>query len=239
MEKSKRKSRKLVLGYLERVSSKVFSDFSTELTELVSKQHGVYALYKGDRLYYVGLATNLRNRIKHHRLDKHAGKWDKFSLYLVRNVEHIKEIESLILRIATPKGNAVRGRLPGAENLKRDLQAKIQKAQKKQLGKLLGSKIHSRQPRKKKKVRESNNKNRQPSLAPYIKRGFRIRRVYKGKLYIATVLNSGRIKYDGDIYNSPSMAGTAIVNRPVAGWHFWKYRTKKGEWVKLDELRKK
>ena len=35
----------LVLGYLERISSKVFSDFPKQLTGLVGRKHGVYALY--------------------------------------------------------------------------------------------------------------------------------------------------------------------------------------------------
>ena len=68
------KARKLVRGYLERVSSAAFSDFPKQLTDLVGREHGVYALYKGDQLYYVGLATNLRNRIKQHLRDRHAEK---------------------------------------------------------------------------------------------------------------------------------------------------------------------
>ena len=55
MEVAPRLSRELVLGYLERISSRAFSDFPDELTDLAGNQHGVYALYKGDRLYYVGL----------------------------------------------------------------------------------------------------------------------------------------------------------------------------------------
>ena len=114
----KRRSRELVLGYLEKVSSQVFRDYSKELTELAGKRHGVYALYKGPRLYYVGLATNLRNRVQHHLQDRHSGKWDKFSLYLVRKADHIKELEALILRISDPAGNSMKGRLRHAENMK-------------------------------------------------------------------------------------------------------------------------
>ena len=100
----KRSSHALVLGFLERISSRAFEEFPRQITELIGKQHGIYALYKGDHLYYVGLATDLRKRIKHHRQDRHAGKWDRFSLYLVHKVDHIKELESLLLRIADPKG---------------------------------------------------------------------------------------------------------------------------------------
>jgi excinuclease UvrABC nuclease subunit len=79
----------LVIGYVERVSREVFSDFAAQLTALVGRQHGVYALYKGDQLYYVGLANNLRGRIKRHLSDRHTEKWDRFSLYLVREAAHI------------------------------------------------------------------------------------------------------------------------------------------------------
>lgn len=133
------KSRSLVLGFLERISSKLFEDFPAQLTQLIGSQHGVYALYKGHHLYYVGLATNLRGRIKHHLQDRHAGAWDAFSLYLVRKADHIKELESLLLRIADPKGNKTRGRLKHADNLKKSLQKMIENVQYKQLEIMLGN----------------------------------------------------------------------------------------------------
>jgi len=59
---AKRKHRRLVQGNLERISSKVFDIYHDEITQLVGRQHGVYALYKKNRLYYVGLAKNLLER---------------------------------------------------------------------------------------------------------------------------------------------------------------------------------
>ena len=138
----------MVLGYLEQIASSAFGDFPKQVTELIGKQHGVYALYKGTRLYYVGLASNLRGRINHHLRDRHAGKWDHFSLYLVRKADHIKELESLILRISDPKGNKTRGRLKHAENLRANLQRKIRKEQERQMGIVMGTKSveHRRLP---------------------------------------------------------------------------------------------
>ena len=89
---------------------------------------------------FTPVATNLRGRINHHLRDKHAGKWDKFSLYLVRKADHIKELEALILRIADPKGNATTGRLPRAENLGSSLHAGIRAEQDRRLKELLGRK---------------------------------------------------------------------------------------------------
>lgn len=168
--KKQRKSRPLVLGYLERISSKVFSGFPGELTGLVGRQHGVYALYKGDRLYYVGLATNLRGRIKGHLKDKHKGKWDKFSLYLVRAADHIRELESLILRVADPRGNVTQGRLRRAENLHASLVEKVKRTQKKQLEDLGLSRRGGRKARKQqgkaKSTRRPGAAGREPALAP-------------------------------------------------------------------------
>ena len=196
--------------------------FPKELTDLVGEQHGVYALYKGNRLYYVGLATHVRNRIKLHLRDKHAGKWDKSSLYLIRKTYHIKELESLILRTANPMGNATKGRLLHAENLKSDLHAQIKQAQEKQLVELLGRK---RREQKKGKVRTKTGKKiqkgpkvrRQPTLAPYVTKRFSIQAKHKGNTYKARVRSNGRKYYNGVVYTSPNMAGRSAIGRSVDG----------------------
>jgi len=237
-KKQSRKSRALVLGYLERVSSKIFSDFPQELTDLVGRSHGVYALYKGKRLYYVGLASNLRGRLKQHLRDKHAGKWDKFSVYLVRKADHIKELETLIMRVANPAGNTATGRLPRAENFKADLLKRIKEKQEHQLYALIGARVHGR---KKKGIRGRKTVDKKytghPTLSPYIKSGFRIRGEYKGQTYRAIVNRSGSIRYNGQLYNSPSMAGKAARGRNTNGWTFWKFKNAEGEWITLDQLR--
>lgn len=230
--------RTLVLHYLERVSSKLFKEYPEILTGLVGGQHGVYALYKGARLYYVGLASNLRGRVKQHLKDKHKGKWDKFSLYLVRRADHIKELEAIIMRVAHPAGNAARGRLSSAKNLRNELERLIKEKQSKEREALLGGK--SRPPAR--KVSRKSTKGRakgRPVLAPYITKGFWIRREYKGKMYKAYVNRGGTVKYNGKLYTSPWKPARLIVPTGVNGWTFWRYRNEKGEWVALDKLRKK
>jgi hypothetical protein len=237
--KKERQSRNLVLGYLESISSKVFSDYPKEITALVGRQHGVYALYKGNSLYYVGLATNLRNRIKHHLQDKHSGKWDKFSLYLVRKSDHIRELEALILRIADPKGNSVKGKLRHASNLSPALSRDIKKSHNDLLTKL-GLKLVRVSSRRKTTIRKRKGRGARgsPPLAPYAGNGFQIRAAYKGQQYSARVRKDGKIRYDSKIYNSPSLAGIAIVGRTCNGWSFWRYKNSDDEWVRLNVLRK-
>ena len=58
---------KLVTGHLERVSGKLFESHPTAIRSLIKGKSGVYALYKNDSLYYIGLASNLMRRLKKHQ----------------------------------------------------------------------------------------------------------------------------------------------------------------------------
>ncbi len=238
-----RKSRPLVGGFLERISVTAFEKYHREITDLVRSQHGVYALYKNDRLYYVGLAVNLRRRIKQHLKDKHAGRWNRFSLYLVRKVDHIKEIESLLLRIADPAGNKQGGRLRKATNLDRQLRRKMQKRQKEELDEIFANDAGSRRAapkatiRRKVKRKKAGAGDRGDRPLKGIVGGKRIYASYKGKEFKAVVYRNGRIKFNGQFYDSPSAAGKAARKRETNGWSFWRVR-KDGELVKLSELRK-
>lgn len=106
-----RKNQSLVLGHLEGISRRAFKNFHDEITELVKGRNGLYALYSADRLYYVGLARDLKSRLKRHLNDHHKDDWDYFSFYITNGDAHLKEMESLLLRIITTKGNRVRGKL--------------------------------------------------------------------------------------------------------------------------------
>jgi hypothetical protein len=69
-----------------------------------------YALYKGERLYYVGLASDLRWRLHQHLNDHHGQSWDRFSVYFTIGEKHLKELETLILHITGKSpGNKVKG----------------------------------------------------------------------------------------------------------------------------------
>lgn len=100
MQKTK-KSPILVTQYLENISSIALENYLHILQRYAGKRHGIYALYKKDRLYYVGLATSLKGRLKQHLRDRHSKKWDSFSIYLTLNSAHMKELETLLLRIVS------------------------------------------------------------------------------------------------------------------------------------------
>jgi hypothetical protein len=241
----KRKQRRLVQGNLERISSKVFDIYHDEITQLVGRQHGVYALYKKNRLYYVGLAKNLRGRVKNHLKDRHAQKWDSFSLYLVRNVNYLRELESLLVHIAEPKGNIARGRFARSENLLDALKKMMSDSDRRRRDEIVSG-AKRRRPLKSRRRKGGQGRQmgtarqqRNPVLAGLFQAGTELRAKHKGADYTATVDEEGKIHSRGKVFNSPSMAAIEIVGYSKDGWLFWNCQDKNGKWVKLDNLRQK
>lgn len=234
-----KKSKSLVCEHLEMVSGDVFEDFSSTISGYMRARQGVYALYKGDRLYYVGLTLDMKSRLKAHFRDRHQGNWDFFSVYLTKDHEHLKELEALVLRIAAPKGNSNKGKFSASINIKSKLAKDIRDIQKRIRIILLGANKKKQQATGVKITKIKLPKKGEPQLEPYISKRFTIKAEYKGYIYTAKVHKNGIIVYNGKEYTSPSLAGMAVnKRRTVNGWKFWKYRNENGEWVFIDELRK-
>ncbi len=232
-----------VSSYLEHVSSAVFDDYHDQITEMVGKHHGVYALYKRNRLYYVGLAKDLRGRVKYHLKDKHADKWDTFSLYLIRDVEHLKELEALVLHIAEPKGNVQTGKFISSRNLLSELEDLMELGDKEKRESILRRTKRSNPPKADKrstKKRTTSPKPRTPALAGFFPPNTELRARYKKVEYSARVDEQGRIILNGQVFGSPSSAGSHVRNgKATDGWVFWKYQDEMKEWKLIDTLRKK
>jgi hypothetical protein len=127
---SKRNSQ-LVCEYLENISRKILEDHQDVIRSFVRRRNGIYAMYRRGKLYYVGLASSLLGRLKSHLRDRHGSdSWDRFSVYLTVGPQHMKEIESLLLRIANPPGNRVRGKFVKCENILRKVQAEYRRRMK-------------------------------------------------------------------------------------------------------------
>jgi len=240
MAKKKHGARPIIQGHLEKVSSRVFERYQKEVTELVKQGQGVYALYRRDKLYYIGLASDLERRIKWHLKDKHKGKWDRFNLYMIKKTDHIREVESLLIRIADPEGNKLRGKLGGSKNLGRALDAAIKQRQDEERGIIFEQRERGRKKGKRKKVKGRTKRKGERPMKGYFPKGKMIYTSYKGKEYKAWVSGNGRIKFQNNMYDTPSGAGKAILDKgAVDGWKFWKYKDKNGELVYINQLRKK
>jgi len=228
MTKSSIKMGSLVTQSLEHISKEVFSKYADLITQLVEKSSGVYALYDEDELYYVGRATQLRRRVKQHLKDRHDASWTHFSIYLIGNADHIGEIESLLVRIANPKGNAVKPRGKDSRVMRKQLEALIRQKHREELRGLFLKRI----------VKERNDDDKR-SLKGLVQKRTPIYRTYKGKEHKAALTPAGRIIFKGKKFDTPTSAAKQITKQsPVNGWKFWYIRNDDNEWVKLENYQR-
>ena len=225
-----KKRAQLVCQHLENISREALERDPEIIYQYVRGRQGVYALYRRGKLYYVGLATNLRNRLKHHLKDRHGHSWDRFSVYLTIGDHHLRELEALILCMVKPSGNKQKGKFARSEDLHRRFRRDIKRRVLAQVDGLFGD-AHPR-------ATAIEPDGRKPVLTAYVIAPMKLRAFYKGKMLFARVRRSGTIRFAGKLYNSPSVAGGAAVKRRTCnGWTFWEYERAPGDWVKLDELR--
>lgn len=227
------KERQLVSQYLENISREALAKYEDIVRNFVRNRQGIYALFKRGKLYYVGLARNLRSRLQTHLRDQHAESWDRFSVYLTIGDTHIKELESLVLRIIKPKGNRQKGKFFQAENLRSKFSSDIRRIQiaewKSLVGKIGGLDDEVRR-------KEAGGRG---VLAEFINSPMKLRAQFKGKVIAARVRQDGIIRFAGKKYKSPSSAAAAACRRRTCnGWTFWKYERAPGDWVRLDNLKK-
>jgi hypothetical protein len=93
--------------------------FELGLKTIIKNFSGIYALYQNERLYRVGLTTDLLWRIKSYLKAPHAGKWNKFVIFRIAKVNYLKDIETLVLEISHPPGNKVKGKVPKDADINR------------------------------------------------------------------------------------------------------------------------
>jgi hypothetical protein len=178
----------------------------------------------------------LSSRLGQHLRDRHAGTWDHFSVYLTVTDEHLRELESLVLRIASPKGNKLISQFFNSEDLRPQFRRQMEEFNRLELARMMG--LISRKAVEKRIAEDTKKNGRVSTLAKHVSKPFTIRMSYKGKLYKAQVRRDGTIYHRGKSYLSPSGAASAITRRAIDGWHAWKYRRAPNDWVALDELRK-
>ena len=235
------RSAQLVCQHLENVSREVLQHYSEIIRTFVRGRHGVYALYRKGRLHYVGLATNLRARINQHLRDRHAETWDHFSLYLTVGHQHLREIESLLVRIGRPRGNRTKPKFLRSESLRPGLRRQVSECQRRELEKLFpGGARQDPKRQKAKKPELPPPRGRKPTLAPYVakRKGFPIRFRFKGRLHKGRVRADGTISYQGQVFTSPSTAARAVTKKASDGWKAWQYERAPGDWLPLSELRR-
>ena len=226
----------LVCQHLENISREVLEEHQDIIRQYVRGLKGVYALYRRNKIYYVGLASNLRSRLGHHLKDRHHNSWDRFSVYVTIGDSHLRELESLILRIVKPPGNKQKGKFAKSEDLRRRFKHDLMADLRLKVVDIFGRQKIVSAPKKK---LDKEMDGRKPVLADYAKVKLTLRAKFKGKTLWAYVRKTGLIWFDGKHFTSPSLAGAHAVKRKTCnGWTFWQYQRAPGDWVNLDELRK-
>ena len=213
----------LVCQHLENISRDALEKHQKIIKQYVRRRNGVYALYRKEKLYYVGLAKNLRSRLKSHLHDRHGSSWDRFSVYLTIGEQHLRELESLILRIVQPEGNKQKGKFPKSEDIRRRFARDVKDRLNYEVALLFGDK-----PRK------------PASQGRGVKfRTTKLKAWFKGKKLRALLLKDGRVRFNGKVYESLSTAAAKACRRVSCnGWTFWKYLRAPGDWTTVDHLRK-
>jgi len=227
-----KKATPLVLNHLEGVSWHVLEEYPELVRNLIRRQAGIYALYRRDKLYYVGLASNLMGRLNSHLRDRHRGAWDRFAVYLTTSSDHIRELECLALRIVQPAGNVQSGKFAGSQNLLGMLCQQMKERDADRRAAILGGTVRERRQRTKARRAKGSL-----ALAGYSDRSIQLRGHRNEWEYRARLRNDGTIRYGKRIFTSPSAAGRAAVKGPCNGWAFWHYKSK-GKWVPLKYLKK-
>ena len=216
--------------HLENVAGDVLEKYADIIRAYVRRRVGIYALYRKGKLYYVGLAGNLRTRLKQHLRDRHKGLWDRFSVYLTIDDNHLRELESLVLRTMRPPGNKQRGKFARSEDLRRRLTRDIRVYQRDELNRLIGKRTTPARP--------VEDEQETFALATYVTASLKLRAAFHGSRFKALVNHAGAIRFGGELYGSPSAAARRVTGRATNGWTFWEFERAPGQWVLLDDLRK-
>jgi Restriction Enzyme Adenine Methylase Associated len=229
----------VVRQHLEGIDRTLIERYQQVLREHVRGRQGVYALYRGAQLRYVGLAVDLNVRLKAHLSDRHAETWDRFSLYITTEQTYLQELEALLLRILRPRDNRQTGALRRSEDLKPRLKRLFREHHRREFESVFGPVAASRRrvPRFDGMNQIARTVRARPALAGYVRGPLQLRAVYKGKRLSARAMPDGTIRFDGSVHHSPSGAAVAACRRSSCdGWTFWRFR-RGDEWVPLSALR--
>ena len=97
----------IVSTLLERIPADALDNIYTEkrMKQLLKGVYGIYALFKGGNLYYIGQGDLYQRLLAHYKKDRHKEEWDTFAFAKLRNPEVRKELESLLISLTDPPGN--------------------------------------------------------------------------------------------------------------------------------------
>ena len=194
----------MIVYQLHRASIDILLEYEKVLINKIGDKGGIYVLYKGKNIYYIGKATKLKQRIKQHFNDKHKDQWDAFSLYVVSDNKFIPELERILIALIKPSGNSLfyQREIKRSEN---ELKEAIRSIRDEYLDKLFpsGKEVNKSTPFKSKLLK----------------------RTFKGKKYTALLQKDGTVIYNNKKYPSLTAVAKQITKYDrVSGPLFWGMR---------------
>ena len=118
----------------------------------------------------------------------------------------MKELESLLLRIVSPRGNKQAGKFVKSENLRSKLNQLIKAEDDDRRARLMGGRTAKR------RIKSKSNRGRGAGvLAGSFERAINLRGTIGGYDYFASLKKNGEISYAGTSYQSPTAAASAAV----------------------------
>ena len=242
---------KIITETFQKISKEIFDKYPDQLIEIARGRPGVYALYKNERLYYVGKAVDLRRRLEQHRKAQKRGRWNNFSLFITKKKEYISIIEAILINVANPPGNETRfkSRIWRGQ---RKLYRLIQRQHKLDMAKMFNKEerrfrttsrksSHLSSRYNARKIKRTRKSIKHPDLNQYFTSARPLKLVIKKQTYAtAMLLPNGKILHQGTSYPTPSAAGKAARNsRSINGWFYWFVEKEDGTWVRLCHLKDK
>lgn len=216
----------LVFTHLERVSKDLLLRHPDVVRDWIGHNSGVYALYRKGRLSYVGLASALLDRLLTHLKNK---KWDQFSIYLTIRDQHLREIEAILLRITRPPDAKNAGKLVQSKDMRRHMQAAIRRKNHVETSSLFGSLSPP--------ARRLRSRRGESDLIRLLPNGGRLQATNKDTTFRARALKNGKIRFNGKVYSSLSLAAKAAIGRTINGWWFWQIERGRRNWVRLTRVK--
>ncbi|MDE1820916.1 MAG: hypothetical protein KGJ23_05035 [Euryarchaeota archaeon] len=190
---------------------------SRTLQKFLSRRPGIYALYSGKSLYYVGMATNLWTRLNQHGKDRHRSSWNRFSVYSSPPLINVRGLEALLHHVSPDvPGIRQRGKLVRALDLNHLLDQASHRADARALLRRdVSARGRELPARLRKRILRSG--------------GILVGQTRKRRIG-ALLLQDGRVLLNGTYFSSMTEAAQWVCPYKVNGRDFWKYEHRPGVW---------
>jgi hypothetical protein len=127
---SKIKRGSLIQYALDDIKRESFNIIRRELRGVLKGRAGIYALYKKGKVVKVGLGTSIYGRVDGHSKSKKMN-WDTASLFIIKNIKYLRDVETAVNRIAKPKYSIQRGRVGDEHYFEKILKKSVNEKKKK------------------------------------------------------------------------------------------------------------